>query len=220
MLAKLSTENGIMLSGMKRDQTEAKLDSQSLQPADGILIASDLKFMSVLTNLRLYRNNIGDDGAKAIAEALKVNAVLTKLEVGYNHFDEQAALGIVRAARQQDKITFLGLASCGIGAIGAKEIADYIQFTAVLTELELYGNVIGDEGAIAIAEALQSGTSVLTNLNLRFNSIGKDGAEAIVEALKFNRVLTNLHLEFNNMGDAVGKLRDAVTDRIGFKLHL
>ena len=31
------------------------------------------------TELTLWRNNIGDVGAKAIAEALKVNAVLTKL---------------------------------------------------------------------------------------------------------------------------------------------
>ena len=55
-----------------------------LRPADAILIGSDLKFMAVLTILSLYRNSIGDDGAKAIAEALKVNPVLTKLDLEYN----------------------------------------------------------------------------------------------------------------------------------------
>ncbi len=34
--------------------------------------------------LWLVDNNIGVDGAKAIAEALKVNAVLTKLDLKYN----------------------------------------------------------------------------------------------------------------------------------------
>ena len=68
-----------MLSGMTRDQTAASFSGQSLQPADAILIASDLKFMAVLTTLNLRDNSIGDDGAKAIAEALKVNPVLTKL---------------------------------------------------------------------------------------------------------------------------------------------
>ena len=84
MLAKIGTEKGIMLSGMRRDQTEAKLGSQGLQPADAILIGSDLQFMAVLTELYLGGNEIGDEGAKAIAEALKVNAVLNKLSIQYN----------------------------------------------------------------------------------------------------------------------------------------
>ena len=73
MLAKIGTEKGIMLSAMTRDQTEASFVRKSLQPADAILIASDLQFMAVLTTLNLGYNSIGDDGAKAIAEALKVN---------------------------------------------------------------------------------------------------------------------------------------------------
>jgi hypothetical protein len=41
-------------------------------------------FNRVLTELRLNGNEIGDVGAKAIAEALKVNAVLTKLDIRIN----------------------------------------------------------------------------------------------------------------------------------------
>ena len=85
MLSKMGTEKGIMLSGMTCDQTEAEFKNQGLQPADAILIGSDLKFMAVLTELRLGDNKIGDDGAKAIAEALKVNAVLTELRLGVNN---------------------------------------------------------------------------------------------------------------------------------------
>ena len=76
-LAKIGAEKGIMLSGMTRYQTKADFSRQDLQPADAILIASDLQFMAVLTTLLLWNNNIGDNGAKAIAEALKVNPVLT-----------------------------------------------------------------------------------------------------------------------------------------------
>ena len=79
-LAKIGTEKGIMLSGIKHDQTEADFSGQSLKPADGILIASDLRVSAAMTNLSLRRNNIGPSGASAIAEALKVNAVLTSLE--------------------------------------------------------------------------------------------------------------------------------------------
>ena len=243
-----NAEPAFVPEDVEAPQQPATFSGASLQPADAILIASDLKFMAVLTFLRLDSNNIGDEGAKAIAEALKVNAVLTVLElhgnnisdegakaiaealkdnavltildlrgnnigdggakaiaealkvnavlasldVGHNSFDEQVALGIVRAARQHDKITDLGLSSCQIGPIGAKEIADYIQFTAVLTVLYLGENRISD-----------------------------GGAKAIAEALKVNAVLTKLDLEYNNMGDA-GKqaVRDAVKGRSRFKLHL
>ena len=55
-----------MLSGMTCDQRKDDFSGQSLQPADAILIASDLQFMAVLTSLDLHANRIGDDGAKAI----------------------------------------------------------------------------------------------------------------------------------------------------------
>jgi hypothetical protein len=55
MLVKIGTEKGIMLSGMMRDQTSASFSGQSLQPTDAILIASDLKFMAVLTTLSRRR---------------------------------------------------------------------------------------------------------------------------------------------------------------------
>ena len=163
MLAKIGAEKGIMLSGMKRDQAEAVFSVQRLQPADGILMASDLKFMAVLTSVDLRSNSIGDDGAKAIAEALKVNAVLTDLALWIN----------------------------GIGDEGATAIAEALKVNAVLTTLILNYNNIGPEGAVAISEALKV-NAVLTSVNLQANSIGDDGAKAIAEALKVNAVVTIL----------------------------
>ena len=62
---------------------------------------------------------------------------------------------------------------------------------------------------------------VLTELNLWNNSIGGDGAKAIAEALKVKPVLTKLDLEYNNLGDAGRQaVRDAVKDRSGFELEL
>ena len=59
MLAKIGAERRIMLSGMTRDQRQANFWCKSLQPADAILIGSDLKSMAVLTYLQLYDNKIG-----------------------------------------------------------------------------------------------------------------------------------------------------------------
>jgi Ran GTPase-activating protein (RanGAP) involved in mRNA processing and transport len=192
MLAKIGEERGIMLSGMKRDQTEAKFERQRLLPADAILIGTDLQFMAILTTLSLWSNSIGDEGAIAIAQALKVNAVMTTLHLGLNQ----------------------------IGAEGAIAIAEALKVNAVVTTLILNSNRIGTEGAITIAEALKV-NAVVTELGLNANNIGPEGAIAIAEALKVNAVLTKLNLEYNSMGDAGKKaVRDAVKDRSGFVLEL
>ena len=90
-----------------------------------------IKVNPVLTNLSLYGNNIGVDGAKAIAEALKVNAVLKNLSVACN-INGEAAQQLAAAALgslslevlsevpikelREDKLTKLELQSKGLGA--------------------------------------------------------------------------------------------------------
>ena len=136
MLAKIGTEKGIMLSGMTRDQTEASFVAQSLQPADAILIASDLQFMAVLNNLSLFNNNIGDDGAKAIAEALKVNPVLNNLDLRRN----------------------------SIGVDGAKAIAEALKVNPVLTKLDLEYNNLGEAGKKAVRDAVKDRSGFVLEL--------------------------------------------------------
>jgi Ran GTPase-activating protein (RanGAP) involved in mRNA processing and transport len=199
MLAKIAAEKGIMLSGMTRDQRLAVFTNQNLRHADAIIIASDLKFMAVLTNLELGLNNIGDDGAKAIAEALKVNAALTKLLLGYNNIGVDGAKAIAEVLKVNVVLTILHLDNNNIGAEGAKAIAEALKVNAVVTTLFLGDNNIGVEGAIAIAEALKV-NAVVTTLDLGSNSIGVEGAKAIAEALKVTAVVTTLKLGYNSIG--------------------
>jgi Ran GTPase-activating protein (RanGAP) involved in mRNA processing and transport len=220
MLAKIGAEKVIMLSGMTRNQTKANFMRQDLQPADAILIGSDLHFMAVLTKLVLNFNPIGKDGAKAIAEALKVNAVVTTLALYDNNIGPEGAKAIAEALKVNAVLTFLDLRDNKIGPEGANAIAEALKVNAVLPELWLQGNIIGDDGAKAIAEALKV-NAVLTILQLSGTNIGVDGAKAVAEALKVNTVLTKLHLCSNSMGDAGEKaVRDAVKDRSGFVLEL
>jgi Ran GTPase-activating protein (RanGAP) involved in mRNA processing and transport len=200
MLAKIGAERGIMLSGMTRGQRQADFSNQNLQPADAILIASDLIFIAVVTTLYLGNNSIGDEGAIAIAEAMKVNAVLTELSLWYNNIGDEGAIAIAEALKVNSVLTTLRLDANKIGPEGAMVIAEALKVNVVVTELRLDHNDIGDEGAKAIAYALKVNT-VLAELELGYNSIGNHGAEAIAEALKVNAVLTNLCLLHNNIGD-------------------
>ena len=229
MLAKIGTEKGILLSGMERDETEADFSDQSLQTADAILIASDLQFVAVLTNLDLSDNyNIGDDGAKAIADALKVSPVLTSLELRSNSIGDDGAKAIAEALKVNPVLTELNLWNNSIGPEGAKAIAEALKVNAVLTKLNVGYNLLDEQAALGIVRAARRQdkitflglgrcgigpigakeiadfiqfTAVLTKLDLAINSIGDDGAKAIAEALKVSPVLTSLELRSNSIGD-------------------
>jgi hypothetical protein len=160
MLAKIGAEKGIMISGMSRDQTEADFSNQGLQPADTILIGSDLKLMAGVTTLDLSVNRIGDDGAKVIAEALKV---------------------------KDSKIMSLDASSENIGPVGGKLISEALRtsVTGGLTTLSLAGNIFGPEGAKVFADALRV-NGALTRVDVRHNNIAGDGAVQLAAAVLGN----------------------------------
>ena len=58
------------LCGIEPDQTEANFSRQNLKPADAQLLAFDLKFSSPLKTLNISVNEIGKEGAAALAAVL------------------------------------------------------------------------------------------------------------------------------------------------------
>ena len=76
----------------------------------------------------------------------------------------------------------------------AKVIANVLNNMNVLTKLTISGNDIGNEGVIAIAQALRSNSTLtkLTTLTISGNKIGNDGAIAISELLQNNSTLKTL----------------------------
>ena len=58
------------LCGIKPDQKEADFSYQSLKAADAVLLAYDIKVNAPLKSLNLWNNQIGAEGATAIAGAL------------------------------------------------------------------------------------------------------------------------------------------------------
>ena len=87
LLVEAVKDKNISLCGIKSDWTEANFRRRGLKLPDAILLASDLSKADVsgsLTSLDLQQNNIGAEGAKALADALRVNGSLTKLDVRRN----------------------------------------------------------------------------------------------------------------------------------------
>ncbi len=147
-------------------------------------LADKLQSLTGLTSLDLWSNNIGADGARAIAASL---TGLTSLNLGDSNIGADGARAV---AESLTGLTSLNLSGNNIGADGARAIAASLTG---LTSLNLSGNNIGDDGARAVAASLIG----LTSLNLGGNNIGDDGARAIAESLIG---LTSLDLWSNNIG--------------------
>ena len=129
-----------------------------------------LKHYTNLQKLNLDSNNIGSDGAKALADCLK------------HHTNLQA----------------LNLHSNNIGSDGVKALADCLKHHTNLQTLDLRSNNIGSGGAKALADCLKHHTNLQT-LNLYFNNIGSDGAKALADCLKHHTNLQTLNLSSNNI---------------------
>ena len=54
-------------------------------------LSDAIKVNTVLTNLLLSSNNIGDSGAGSLSDAIKVNTALTNLDLGYNKIGDAGA---------------------------------------------------------------------------------------------------------------------------------
>ena len=80
-----------------------------------------------------------------------------------------------------------------------------IFFNSALKSANLGMNDIGDEGVIAISEALKTNSTLtelgLDSLSRSTNKIGPAGAQALAHMLKVNSALVSLNIEDNEIGD-------------------
>ena len=56
------------------------------------------------TSLDLYDNNIGDEGATALAEALKENTTLTTLNLASNKIGDEGATALAEALKENKNL--------------------------------------------------------------------------------------------------------------------
>jgi Ran GTPase-activating protein (RanGAP) involved in mRNA processing and transport len=135
-------------------------------------ISSLSRNSSSLTSLDLASDEIGANGARALAAALRVNSTLSSLNLRSNDIEDD----------------------------GARALAAALQDNSSLTSLNLGSNDIADDGGRALAAALQVNSS-LTSLDLEENAIGDDGAQALATALRVNSTFTYLDLDDNERED-------------------
>ncbi len=116
-----------------------------------------------LVKMDLRRHQIGDAGARALAEVLKEDRTLIRMDLKGNK----------------------------IGNAGAGALAEVLKINSTLTQIDLGFNQISDAGAGALAEALKENRT-LTQMDLKGNKIGDAGARALIDALKGDNTMEDV----------------------------
>ncbi|CAK0832346.1 unnamed protein product [Prorocentrum cordatum] len=148
----------------------------------------------------------------AFGRMLTVNSGIRQLTLCGNMVGAGGARSIGLALPSNISLRILNLRCCGLGAEGARYIAQGLsKERAALTELHVGLNQVGDEGAAEFAEMIRINRSIL-EFYAEANGIKSRGGGLLAEALRDNDCLLKLWLLKNDLGaDAVGKFALAVT---------
>jgi hypothetical protein len=87
--------------------------------------------------------------------------------------------------------------SCNLGDEGAAAIGSGIKKNFTLKTIFLRSNLIGDQGAFAIANGLASPMAGVIRLDLSTNKITDEGGIAMIKGLEMNRNVRYFSLKAN-----------------------
>lgn len=145
---------------LRRSLTKIDLSQRSLMSSDARLVRMALSQNENLTVLKLGYNNLCDSGVTTLASGIAVHRSLLLLDLGFNNVGDTGASALAQAM-QQAAARFNG---------------------GTLHTLYLAGNMIGEDGALALADFIRRG-SRLSKLFMTGNRIGAGGVTAITEAI-------------------------------------
>jgi len=142
---------------------------------------------------------LGSLGMQELADAVKINTNVKIFSLCRNELNDDAVFRSVALSITKNKsIQILKLASNGITAQGAKEIAGLITKNTSITQIDLSHNSFGDAGAKYISEALKN-TTRLISLDLSRNGFTFTGVAFLSSAVEYNNIIQTLNIEEKNI---------------------
>ena len=179
------------------------LQACNMRESEGKALASFLLMYHELTSLDVGYNNLGEEGARPLAEALCRNTTLTDFSIGSNELLCEAGLAATLLENTTLKTLDLSFNSMGVGA--SKKLAAALLRNTTITVINMADNAVGNNFK-DINEDIDEGTD---------EDIDEDIDEAAgcewVNVLRESTTLRSLDLSMNKLGDKVGhKLADAL----------
>ena len=172
---------------------------------EGSLAAESYVHSENIENIDLSNRNIGDQGAKEMAEQLKASTVPHTIDLSSNDIGDEGVEWLVKQLKDLKVPHNIDLSDNNIGDQGASWLAEYLKDSKVPHNIDLSNNNIGDEGASWLAEYLTNKVPVPHNIDLSNNNIGDEGAKEMAKHLKDSKVPHNIDLSDNNIGDEGAK---------------
>jgi len=157
----------------------------------------------LLKYIRIWRSQIGDDGAAAIAEVLRLGGAdvqIQYLELTDNNIAARGALAIGASLSKGNNLSLLTLKldyNTTLGTEGVANLCRGLRSNCTLKQLHLcYCGIEGEAGS-ALSDVLENTMSALEWLNLSGNRLGGEGLSALCRGLMVNTKCTHLFLADN-----------------------
>ncbi|XP_041070448.1 NACHT, LRR and PYD domains-containing protein 3-like isoform X2 [Carcharodon carcharias] len=210
-IQRLSLTNNNLTDSCAKDLSSVISTNQSLTDLDlgeNQLGDAGVKLLSValrnlgctIQRLSLTNNNLTDSCAKDLSSVISTNQSLTDLDLGGNRLGDAGVKLLSVALRNLGcKIQRLSLGDNTLTDSCAEDLASV--FNHSLTDLNLYGNKLGDSGVKRLSVALRGSDCKIQKLHLRDNDLSDSCTEDLASALSTNRSLTDLDLRFNRFTD-------------------
>mgnify|MGYP002834873044 FL=1 len=156
------------LDNVAPNQTWLGLSGLGWGAEEATVLAAALPRFERLVELNLNRNQIGNEGCKALSEALRVHGSITVLEMTNNLIGDEGAMSIaVALSENTSKISTLDLVENCISDEGAKALATLCAASKSLTFLNISNNELSYEGKCAL-EDFESGFELVLSGGSRF----------------------------------------------------
>ncbi|GKY95269.1 hypothetical protein MPSEU_000489100 [Mayamaea pseudoterrestris] len=199
-----SVLQGLSEALMRRSLTKIDLSQRGLRPVDARLIKMVLAQNTQIKVLKLGYNSLGDEGVQMLCPAVAEHATLESLDIGFNQVGNIGCKALMDAISENNSLG----------------VADEDQRTWTLY---LAGNLIGEDGALSIADLIARQTlakksCVVRRLYLTGNKLGSTGVRAIAEAILHDELTrrqqlpecheTEMEISNHPLNDIVGGLEE------------
>ena len=166
---------------LRRSLHKIDLSQRSLQASDAKLVKMALAQNANLTALKLGYNNLGDAGVTTLASGIVAHKSLNLLDLGFNNIGDQGIMALAHSLQEASEDQRNRFSNGSSNNKNGDHCGDAYGVSTLHT-LYLAGNLIGQDGAIAMADFLRRG-SRLRKLFMTGNRIGGEGVKAITEAI-------------------------------------
>ncbi|XP_058632592.1 NACHT, LRR and PYD domains-containing protein 12-like isoform X3 [Onychostoma macrolepis] len=201
---------------------ELDLSLNNLGDAGLMLISDGLKDPRCkLEKLWLSDCGVTYVGCADLSSALRSNSLLRELDLSWNNLGD-AGLKLISDGLKDPrcKLEKLTLSDCGVTDEGCAALSSALRSNSHLRELDLSENELGDAGLTLISDGLKDPRCKLEKLTLSDCGVTDEGCAALSSALRSNPShLRELDLSDNKLGAAGLKLISALKDDPHYKLE-